>query len=416
MPAFLLLTLMAGYSFSGLAQPARFHTLTPCRVLDTRNPTGTYGAPSLTSGPARVFPIFNVCGVPALATAVSGNVTVVNPNGSGDLQIYPGVTSPTATAASFRPGINRANNLLIALASDGTLSFRIPQMNVTADVIFDINGYFFPSELATNYFAMSYPATWMTTGAKLEGTNELDPGAFQVIYQTSGCNNKTMFLHLKGAPFGAEIRPWSSESFYVDNTNSPPCIKAEMEAMYDPFSQSQFYQSPPPGDWPTSYRTLRDRATRAKGVQWLPLFLPFAGVVWAEDPYDEEYWSIPSGSYCNLTRNTARQGSMSTMVVVFTVLADYLYDLRPDHNPAVLHDASCIKSSHTWGPNLHHDVHYHCKWLDPDLNTYRSLGLVKYELWDLDANGLPTTRTENTELRYLAAGPVPVVPCTTCPP
>src|SRR4029078_8310961 len=65
-----------GYFSSG--GTLQFYPLTPCRVLDTRNPAGALGGPAIAGGTSRSFPIpSSACGVPATATAYSFNATVV---------------------------------------------------------------------------------------------------------------------------------------------------------------------------------------------------------------------------------------------------------------------------------------------------------------------------------------------------
>ena len=51
-----------------LAQTS-FTPITPCRVADTRNPTGPFGGPMLTGGTARVFAISSI-------TSMQGGVSV----------------------------------------------------------------------------------------------------------------------------------------------------------------------------------------------------------------------------------------------------------------------------------------------------------------------------------------------------
>ena len=62
-----------------------FYTLTPCRVIDTRNPTGPYGGPSLNPTAPRTFILRGQCGIPTTATSVSVNLTVANPTNTGPL-------------------------------------------------------------------------------------------------------------------------------------------------------------------------------------------------------------------------------------------------------------------------------------------------------------------------------------------
>src|SRR5204863_8049945 len=51
----------------------RFHTLVPCRLLDTRDAAGPYGGPLLGAGASRSFDLTGRCGIPADAAAVSLN-------------------------------------------------------------------------------------------------------------------------------------------------------------------------------------------------------------------------------------------------------------------------------------------------------------------------------------------------------
>jgi len=119
-----------------------FHTVTPCRVVDTREATGPFGGPALSAGVARAFAIAGTCGVPADASAVALNVTVANPTSAGSLTLYPGTgIVPGATTISFTAGRTRANNATMALI-DGFLSVLDGQETGTTDVIIDVSGYY----------------------------------------------------------------------------------------------------------------------------------------------------------------------------------------------------------------------------------------------------------------------------------
>src|SRR5260370_4336430 len=74
------------------AGPYQFFSVTPCRIVDTRGPTGFTGGPALTSGMTRSFPIDvspAACGVPNTAKAAVLNVTLVTPTLDGYLTIWP---------------------------------------------------------------------------------------------------------------------------------------------------------------------------------------------------------------------------------------------------------------------------------------------------------------------------------------
>jgi len=122
--------------------PLRLHTLTPCRIVDTRNQTGPYGGPALVAGTARAFAIAGQCGVPADAGAVTLNVTVTNPTAAGSLTVYPGTgLVPGTSTVCFSAGRTRANNATIGLV-DGTVSVADRQATGTVDVIVDVSGYY----------------------------------------------------------------------------------------------------------------------------------------------------------------------------------------------------------------------------------------------------------------------------------
>jgi uncharacterized repeat protein (TIGR01451 family) len=120
-----------------------YFTLIPCRVLDTR--VGGSGGPLVSEVP-RTFTIAGSCGVPADAVAVAVNLTVVSPTGMGNVVLYPGDGSaPLASHINFQTGINRANNAIVPLASngDGSLGARsFVTGGGAVDLVIDIIGYF----------------------------------------------------------------------------------------------------------------------------------------------------------------------------------------------------------------------------------------------------------------------------------
>jgi hypothetical protein len=122
------------------APPASFHTLTPCRLVDTRNPSSPLGGPALYNG-TRVFVSTGTCGIPATAKALSLNLTVTQPEVSGFLALSPdGWPAPSTSAINFSPGETRANNSIVGLGSNG--AFRVRASGGPVHVIVDVNGYF----------------------------------------------------------------------------------------------------------------------------------------------------------------------------------------------------------------------------------------------------------------------------------
>jgi len=121
-----------------------FHTLTPCRVVDTRNPDGPLGGPALAAGAPRTFAVAAmVCGVPATARALSLNVTLTGSLAGGSVVLYPGdVALPPTSSVSFAAGQTRANNSIMGLSRDGLGTITALSASSQVHLILDVNGYF----------------------------------------------------------------------------------------------------------------------------------------------------------------------------------------------------------------------------------------------------------------------------------
>lgn len=128
------------------ATGSAFFDLTPCRVLDTRNPTGPLGGPALqpAGSPDRAFVVTGMCGIPADATAISVNVTVTNTAGGGYLSLYRGDgVGPGTYSISFAAGQTRANNAIVQLALDVSGSLKVQNTAPgNVDFILDVDGFF----------------------------------------------------------------------------------------------------------------------------------------------------------------------------------------------------------------------------------------------------------------------------------
>jgi Glycosyl hydrolase family 10 len=124
------------------AEGAKFYTLPPCRVLDTREPDGPLGGPPLGGYTQRRFPVALSCGLPATARAISGNLTVTLPAAGGFLILFAGDAAPFASTLNYRAGQTRANDFIVDLTPVGTISVGCGQLSGNAGVIVDVNGYF----------------------------------------------------------------------------------------------------------------------------------------------------------------------------------------------------------------------------------------------------------------------------------
>jgi hypothetical protein len=137
-------TLSNGFFYSPPETAVSFYTVTPCRILDTRNANGPWGGPALSANQQRTFPIAGVCGIPSAAKSVSVNVTVTGPAAGGFFSLYPGDAIPLGTSVlSFGAGQTRAASAVMRLATDGSGSLGVLNgSSGAAHLILDVNGYF----------------------------------------------------------------------------------------------------------------------------------------------------------------------------------------------------------------------------------------------------------------------------------
>jgi CSLREA domain-containing protein len=129
---------------SCISLQAQFHTVTPCRVADTRRPNGPYGGPALDTNGDRSFVIAGQCGIPSTAQAVAFNFAIVQPTGGGHIRVYPGGNPlPVVAAMNYSAGQIRANNAIVPLGPAGDIVVHLGQgAGTTANLVIDVTGYF----------------------------------------------------------------------------------------------------------------------------------------------------------------------------------------------------------------------------------------------------------------------------------
>jgi len=135
----------------------QFVPVTPCRIADTRNPSGPFGGPAITGKTARSFVIPNsACPIPSTATAYSINVTVVPHGMLGYLTVWPtapGLARPLASTLNSLDGRVKANAAIVPAGAGGAISVYVTD---TTDVVLDINGYFVatPTSSTSTFFPL----------------------------------------------------------------------------------------------------------------------------------------------------------------------------------------------------------------------------------------------------------------------
>ena len=149
------LTMTAPFSVGGVFSHAlQFVATAPCRLVDTRNPTGTFGGPPLQAGVARSFPLpqQTPCDIPPTAEAYSLNVTLVPIGGHsvGLLTVWPtDENQPNVSIMNSWDGRFKANAAIIPAGTNGAVSV---YSSDTTNVVLEIDGYFVPTNSSTLAF------------------------------------------------------------------------------------------------------------------------------------------------------------------------------------------------------------------------------------------------------------------------
>ena len=148
-----------------------YHPVTAARLLDTRVGNGL--SAKLAANAPATFQVTGRGGVPSNATAVSGNVTVVNSTFSWAVYVGPDpLANPPTSTINFNNGEIRANNLTVKLGATGSLSATYMSFNGnTTDLVFDVTGYYTADATGVRYVPLA-PARLLDTrsGNGLSGT------------------------------------------------------------------------------------------------------------------------------------------------------------------------------------------------------------------------------------------------------
>lgn len=154
-----LKTLLAGLILSAVpeavqaAGPFQYFALTPCRLIDTRNGSGESTSDNGPVG-ARTSPgpydiiVKGFCQVPAGATAVTVNITVVSPTQAGDLRIANLDANPFPIVSTLNYVANEgalANGAIVPLKAGAGNDLRMVFAMVgsgSLHILVDVTGYF----------------------------------------------------------------------------------------------------------------------------------------------------------------------------------------------------------------------------------------------------------------------------------
>jgi hypothetical protein len=205
-------TATAQLSLSVLAAVGlQFVPVTPCRIADTRNPSGPFGAPAIGGGQTRTFAIpQSACGIPPTAAAYSLNVTVVPSGQLGYLTVWPaGQPLPTVSLLNSIDGRIKANAAIVPAGASGAISV-YANAEAPTQVVIDISGYFIPATASSLEFYPLAPCRVVDTrsAASLLGGPSLAAGqARSFPLQSSSCmipaSAQAYSLNVTAVPSGA---------------------------------------------------------------------------------------------------------------------------------------------------------------------------------------------------------------------
>ena len=121
-----------------------FYTLAPCRVVDTRDPSGPLGGPALVGNQPRIFTITGKCGLPLGARAVTANLTATQANRPGNIRMYAADSGISGSSnVNYDIGQTRANDAILPVDQNGGVAaFASQDAGSTVHLLLDINGYF----------------------------------------------------------------------------------------------------------------------------------------------------------------------------------------------------------------------------------------------------------------------------------
>lgn len=121
-----------------------FYTpITPKRVLDTRNGTGTTKSGPVAADGTVKLKLAGVDGLPTSGvTAVALNITATEATKIGVIAAYPdGGTLPNVSNVDFKANQNVANTVIVEVGSDGSVDLANRSAGTT-DIVADLEGYY----------------------------------------------------------------------------------------------------------------------------------------------------------------------------------------------------------------------------------------------------------------------------------
>ena len=187
---------VTGYFLPG-DEDATYAPITPVRALDTRPGFAIGLAGPFAANTPRQLNITGLAAVPADATAITGNLTVVGQTRAGYLSITKtSMANPTTSTLNFPLGDIRANGISVPLNLGGGLWIVYKASGGSTHVILDVTGYYRDTPAGLLFYPLT-PGRVMDTRAGVVLSGLSGP------FNANGPRRLTIAGHW-GAPAGAE--------------------------------------------------------------------------------------------------------------------------------------------------------------------------------------------------------------------
>jgi hypothetical protein len=246
---------------------------------------------------------------------------------------------------------------------------------------------------ATSYNSIDYFQTQVPNACLAADTT--NRGTY--VRQVNGPAGECSGLATYHAIHGANLHPWSTESFYIKDGY----LRQSIELFSDESTGVL-----------TSYRAFRNQVDSWKGIPVLPATFQNSAA-WNYPVYHEEYWTNNQGQpVCYNTQTTWIWGSVNWAFVYGAgTFAGWLQDKRSvSLNKNAWRDVDVIVREDQWGSApYNYELYYYARWQNPANGQWQGLGIIKWEHYygsSLIASG---------EQHYLADCTT-LYECTTCPP
>jgi hypothetical protein len=151
---------------------SQYVSISPYRLLDTRNGTGTSGVvKKIPANSSITVPVGGADGniIPASGvTAIAANITATNPGSNGFITAYPsGESLPNASNVNYGHNQTVANMADVPVGSNGNIVIHNTSSS-SVDVVIDVSGYFTDlvnagTGVATDSYLAIPPQRWLDT-------------------------------------------------------------------------------------------------------------------------------------------------------------------------------------------------------------------------------------------------------------